>query len=133
LVGHQPNPPPTPGATPGKRARKRHRKGQPPRGKPDIFNTDQGSQFGAIRYQGHRVTGFQEKPPGDGGWINGGFFVVSPEVGRYIEGDFTVWEHEPLEVLLLRERTQAATLRRKAPLRFAMQAKSHHASVSKVA
>jgi glucose-1-phosphate cytidylyltransferase len=56
-------------------------------------------RFGAIRYQDHRVTGFQEKPAGDGGWINGGFFVVSPEVGRYIEGDSTVWEREPLERL----------------------------------
>jgi glucose-1-phosphate cytidylyltransferase len=56
-------------------------------------------RFGAIRYERNRVTGFQEKPTGDGGWINGGFFVVSPEVGRYIEGDATVWEREPLERL----------------------------------
>ena len=49
--------------------------------------------------EGHRVTGFQEKPIGDGGWINGGFFVLSPEVGRYIEGDATVWEQEPMERL----------------------------------
>lgn len=56
-------------------------------------------RFGAIRYEGAKVTGFMEKPSGDGGWINGGFFVVSPEVGRYIEGDATVWEREPLEAL----------------------------------
>ncbi len=44
-----------------------------------------------------RVHGFSEKPQGDGGWINGGFFVLSPQ-GRssYIDGDATVWEQEPL-------------------------------------
>jgi len=56
-------------------------------------------RFGAIRYDGNRVLGFQEKPQGDGGWINGGFFVCSPKVGEYIEGDLTVWEREPLETL----------------------------------
>lgn len=56
-------------------------------------------RFGAIRYEGSRVTGFAEKPVGDGGWINGGFFVVDPRVGSYIEGDETVWEREPLERL----------------------------------
>ncbi len=56
-------------------------------------------RFGALTYAGHRVTGFQEKPQGDGGWINGGFFVLSPKVGDYIEGDRTVWEREPLERL----------------------------------
>jgi glucose-1-phosphate cytidylyltransferase len=56
-------------------------------------------RFGAIRSEGERVTGFQEKPRGDGGWINGGFFVLSPEIDRYIEGDQTVWEREPLERL----------------------------------
>lgn len=56
-------------------------------------------RFGALRYDGSRVLGFQEKPQGDGGWINGGFFVCSPEVGHYIDGDDTVWEREPLERL----------------------------------
>jgi glucose-1-phosphate cytidylyltransferase len=56
-------------------------------------------RFGAINFEGHRVTGFQEKPVGDGGWINGGFFVLSPKVGRYIEGDDTVWEQEPMQRL----------------------------------
>lgn len=56
-------------------------------------------RFGAIRHEGDRVTGFQEKPQGDGGWINGGFFVCSPKVADYIEGDPTVWEREPLERL----------------------------------
>lgn len=56
-------------------------------------------RFGALRTEGSRVTRFAEKPQGDGGWINGGFFVVSPRVGAYIEGDHTVWEREPLERL----------------------------------
>ncbi len=56
-------------------------------------------RFGAIRHDGARVTRFAEKPVGDGGWINGGFFVASPEVGAYIAGDDTVWEREPLEWL----------------------------------
>jgi len=56
-------------------------------------------RFGAIRYEGRQVLGFQEKPQGDGGWINGGFFVCSPKVGRYIDGDDTVWEREPMERL----------------------------------
>ncbi|MBN8474451.1 glucose-1-phosphate cytidylyltransferase [Sulfuritalea sp.] len=56
-------------------------------------------RFGALTYTGSRVTGFQEKPQGDGGWINGGYFVLSPRVGDYIEGDATVWEREPMEKL----------------------------------
>jgi glucose-1-phosphate cytidylyltransferase len=56
-------------------------------------------RFGAILFEGDKVTGFQEKPRGDGGWINGGFFVCSPGVGDYIEGDATVWEREPMERL----------------------------------
>jgi glucose-1-phosphate cytidylyltransferase len=54
-------------------------------------------RFGALRFEGTQGLGFQEKPVGDGGWINGGFFVCSPKVGDYIEGDATVWEREPLE------------------------------------
>ncbi|AFY36962.1 glucose-1-phosphate cytidylyltransferase [[Leptolyngbya] sp. PCC 7376] len=47
----------------------------------------------------NKVSGFQEKPIGDGGWINGGFFVLSPDVLNYISDDETVWENEPLESL----------------------------------
>jgi len=53
-------------------------------------------RFGALNTDGRRVVGFQEKPAGEGGWINAGFFVLSPRIRRYIEGDGTVWEHEPL-------------------------------------
>jgi glucose-1-phosphate cytidylyltransferase len=56
-------------------------------------------RFGALQMDGSRVAGFQEKPEGDGGWINGGFFVLSPRVIDYIEGDHTVWEREPMERL----------------------------------
>ena len=64
-----------------------------------VTATQPPGRFGAITFEGNRITGFQEKPIGDGGWINGGFFVLSPEVGRYIEGDATVWEQEPMQRL----------------------------------
>ena len=57
------------------------------------------------------ITSFQEKPKGDGGWINGGFFVLSPDVIDYIDGDDTVWEREPLE-RLARDRQLAAYFHR---------------------
>jgi glucose-1-phosphate cytidylyltransferase len=56
-------------------------------------------RFGSLELEGNVVTGFQEKPMGDGGWINGGFFVLSPAVLNRIESDATVWEREPLEGL----------------------------------
>ena len=57
------------------------------------------ARFGAIRFEGDQVTGFQEKPVGGGGWINGGFFVVSPDIGSYLADDDTVWELAPMERL----------------------------------
>ncbi len=57
-------------------------------------------RFGALNLAGgNKVVGFQEKPHGDGGWINGGFFVLSPKVIDYIEGDSTLWERGPMERL----------------------------------
>lgn len=56
-------------------------------------------RFGALDLKGEMVTSFREKPQGDGAMINGGFFVLSPDVMNYIEGDKTVWEREPLERL----------------------------------
>jgi glucose-1-phosphate cytidylyltransferase len=63
-----------------------------------ITATQPPGRFGALETDGARVVGFREKPI-DGGWINGGFFVLSPKVGDYIDGDMTVWEREPLERL----------------------------------
>jgi glucose-1-phosphate cytidylyltransferase len=56
-------------------------------------------RFGALDVEGDRVTSFEEKPQGDGRWMNGGFFVCSPGVGSYLDGDSTVWEQEPLRRL----------------------------------
>jgi glucose-1-phosphate cytidylyltransferase len=56
-------------------------------------------RFGALEMDGERVRGFIEKPQGDGGWINGGFFVLTPSVFDYIDGDHTLWEQEPLQRL----------------------------------
>ncbi len=57
-------------------------------------------RFGALEIdRAHRVTSFKEKPTGDGGMINGGFFVLSPSVLNMIDGDQTIWEREPLEQL----------------------------------
>ncbi|HTW43294.1 MAG TPA: glucose-1-phosphate cytidylyltransferase [Solirubrobacteraceae bacterium] len=56
-------------------------------------------RFGAVELNGTRVRNFEEKPRGDGAWLNGGYFVLSPEVGRYLEDDQTVWEQEPLRKL----------------------------------
>jgi glucose-1-phosphate cytidylyltransferase len=61
-----------------------------------VTATQPPGRFGAINFEGNRVTSFQEKPSGDGGFINGGFFVLSPKVGSYIEGNQTVWEKEPM-------------------------------------
>lgn len=56
-------------------------------------------RFGTLEVEGDRVTSFSEKSASEGGWISGGFFVLSPRVGAYIVGDATVWEREPLEQL----------------------------------
>ncbi|ANT61237.1 glucose-1-phosphate cytidylyltransferase [Salipiger sp. CCB-MM3] len=53
-------------------------------------------RFGRLELNGDEVTSFSEKPLGEGGLINGGFFVLSPDVGCYLEDDATVWEREPL-------------------------------------
>jgi len=56
-------------------------------------------RFGSLDVSGNLITAFQEKPQGDGSWINGGFFVLSPKVLEYIEGDDTIWERQPMERL----------------------------------
>lgn len=56
-------------------------------------------RFGMLGVDGTSITSFLEKPVGDGAWINGGYFVLSPGVFEYIAGDDTVWEQAPLERL----------------------------------
>jgi glucose-1-phosphate cytidylyltransferase len=56
-------------------------------------------RFGALNLQGNRVVSFEEKPPGDGAWINGGFFILSPKVIDLIDDDSTIWERGPMEKL----------------------------------
>jgi glucose-1-phosphate cytidylyltransferase len=57
-------------------------------------------RFGALNVnENGSIAGFQEKPKGDGSWINGGFFVLEPKVINYIENDATIWERSPLERL----------------------------------
>jgi glucose-1-phosphate cytidylyltransferase len=56
-------------------------------------------RFGALNLDGQEIRSFQEKPQGDGAFINGGFFVLSPKVIDYIEGDKTTWEKQPMEQL----------------------------------
>ena len=56
-------------------------------------------RYGSIRISGNKVSSFKEKPSGDGGWVNGGFFVLEPEVTDYVAEDSTMWEAEPMEAL----------------------------------
>jgi len=53
-------------------------------------------RYGALDLNGSVVSSFQEKPAGDGAWINGGFFVLEPTVLDFIEGDESSWESTPL-------------------------------------
>lgn len=54
-------------------------------------------RYGALNLEGNAVSSFQEKPAGDGAWINGGFFVLEPSVFDYIKNDQTSWESQPLQ------------------------------------
>lgn len=64
-------------------------------------------RFGALDLTGTQVNRFQEKPQGDGAWVNGGYFVLSPKVMDYIEDDATVWEKQPLEQISGQAQLQA--------------------------
>lgn len=66
-------------------------------------------RFGALEFNDGKVSGFFEKPHGDGGWINGGFFVMSPQALDYIDGDDSVWEREPMERLVHAQQVSAFT------------------------
>jgi len=64
-----------------------------------VTAVQQPSRFGSLVLDGGwKVRSFREKPA-DGGWVNGGFFVVSPKAFDYIAGDDTVWERQPLETI----------------------------------
>lgn len=56
-------------------------------------------KFGRLNLEQNIVKSFEEKPDGDGGWVNGGFFVLEPQVFDYLGDDSTIWEREPLEKL----------------------------------
>lgn len=58
------------------------------------------ARFGNVEISGSLVTRFREKPQTEAGLINGGFFVLSPQIFQYIDGDFTVWEDAPLQTLV---------------------------------
>lgn len=64
-------------------------------------------RFGALELADDNVTGFREKPAGDGNLINGGFFVLSPRVIDLIEGDATIWEQEPMNELIRLDQLRA--------------------------
>ena len=57
-------------------------------------------RFGALKIDGNTVSKVTEKPKGDNSWINGGFFVLEPNVFDFIEGDDTIWERGPLEAIV---------------------------------
>ena len=61
------------------------------------------ARFGAIKISGNKVTYFKEKFKLDEGWINGGFFVFEPEIFKYIKGDKTYLEREPLQKISRRK------------------------------
>jgi len=64
-------------------------------------------RFGAMTLDNERVTAFAEKPVAEAGWINGGFFLLSPKVGELIEGDATIWERGPLSALAAKDELRA--------------------------
>jgi len=66
-------------------------------------------RYGALEVETGRVASFQEKPLGDGGWINGGYFILEPGVLDYIAGDHTTWENEPLRKLAAEGQLSAYT------------------------
>ena len=64
-------------------------------------------RFGALDLEGDLVEDFREKPAGDKSWVNGGFFVLEPQVFDYISGDACIWEVEPLEQLAAQRQLDA--------------------------
>lgn len=65
------------------------------------------ARFGGLSVDGTSISSFQEKPPGEGGWINGGFFVLSPAVINEIPGEELMFEREPMQSLTAQKQVQA--------------------------
>lgn len=65
------------------------------------------ARFGALGLEGNTVSAFQEKPKGEGGWINGGFFVLSPEVVKEIDSPLWMFENEPMQRLTAQDQVRA--------------------------
>ena len=65
------------------------------------------ARFGALGMEGTVITSFQEKPQGEGGWINGGFFVLSPKVLDEIHNDAWLFEKEPMDSLTAQRQVHA--------------------------
>jgi glucose-1-phosphate cytidylyltransferase len=81
---------------------KSHRK------KATITATRPPARYGALKFgTGDIVSSFQEKPEGEGNWINGGFFVLSPDVIDLIKNDMCSWEEEPLRALVEKKQLYA--------------------------
>ena len=64
-----------------------------------VTATQPPGRFGVLTMTRDKITAFKEKPEGEGGWVNGGYFVLSPRALDYIDGDRTSWEREPMERL----------------------------------
>ena len=64
-------------------------------------------RFGSLKLENDHVKEFNEKPDGDGKWVNGGFFVLEPEIFDYIKDDSTIWEREPLDTISKKEQLSA--------------------------
>ena len=72
-----------------------------------VTATQPPGRFGVLEMEGDRVLRMKEKPLGDGGWINGGFFVLSPRVLDLIEDDHTIWEAWPMQTLARQDQLRA--------------------------
>ena len=64
--------------------------------KATLTAVQQPGRFGGLDIDNDKVTSFIEKPKGDGAWVNGGFFVLEPDVFKYLKDDLTIWEDSPL-------------------------------------
>jgi glucose-1-phosphate cytidylyltransferase len=65
------------------------------------------ARFGGLEIDGTSIVSFQEKPNGEGGWVNGGFFVLSPQVLAEVDNDEIMFEREPMQSLSLKQEVQA--------------------------